>query len=48
LYLPSYSSDYDPIEEAFAKVKDLLRKAGARTKQALMEAMCAALSAVSV
>jgi transposase len=27
LYLPSYSPDYNPIEEAFAKIKNLLRKA---------------------
>jgi transposase len=30
LYLPSYSPDYNPIEEAFAKIKNLLRKAAAR------------------
>jgi transposase len=47
IYLPSYSPDYNPIEEAFAKVKDLLRKAAARTKEALVEAIGAALSAVT-
>ena len=47
LYLPSYSPDYNPIEEAFAKIKHLLRKASARTKEALVEAIAAALSAVS-
>jgi transposase len=47
LYLPSYSPDYNPLEEAFAKVKDLLRKAAARTKGALVEAIGVALSAVS-
>jgi transposase len=47
LYLPSYSPDYNPIEEAFAKVKDLLRNAAARTKGALVEAIGVALSAVS-
>jgi transposase len=47
LYLPSYSPDLNPIEEAFSKVKDLLRKAGARTKEALIEAMGLALGAVS-
>jgi hypothetical protein len=31
LYLPAYSPDYNPIEEAFAKIKNLLRKAAART-----------------
>jgi transposase len=47
LYLPAYSPDYNPIEEAFAKIKDLLRKAAARTKEALIEAIGAALSAVT-
>jgi transposase len=47
LYLPSYSPDYNPIEEAFAKIKNLLRKAAVRTKEALVEAIGAALSAVS-
>ena len=46
LYLPAYSPDYDPIEEAFAKVKNLLRKASARSKGALLEAIRVALSAV--
>ena len=35
LYLPSYSPDLNPIEQLFAKLKALLRKAGARTKEAL-------------
>ena len=47
MYLPSYSPDYNPIEEAFSKIKNLLRKAAARTKGALVEAIGAALSAVS-
>ena len=47
LYLPSYSPDYNPIEEAFAKIKNLLRKAAARTKGALVEAIGAALSAIT-
>jgi transposase len=47
LYLPSYSPDYNPIEEAFAKIKGLLRQAVARTKVTLVEAIGAALSAVS-
>ena len=47
LYLPSYLPDYNPIEEAFAKIKNLLRKAAARTREALVEAIGAALSAVS-
>lgn len=47
VYLPAYSPDYNPIEEAFAKIKNLLRKAAARTKEALVEAIGAALSAIS-
>ena len=47
LYLPSYSPDYDPIEEAFAKIKMSLRKAAARTEGALVEAIGVSLSAVS-
>ena len=37
----------DPIEEAFAKIKNLLRNAAARSKEALLEAIAAALSAVT-
>jgi transposase len=47
LFLPSYSPDLNPIEEAFSKIKGLLRKSAARTKEALIEAMGAAISAVS-
>jgi transposase len=47
LYLPSYSPDYNPIEEAFAKIKNLLRKAAARSKEALVEAIAVALSAIT-
>jgi transposase len=45
--LPSYSPDFNPIEEAFSKVKILLRRAGARTLQALFEATAEAIRAVS-
>lgn len=48
LYLPPYSPDLNPIEEAFSKVKRLLRVIGARTKEALVEAIGKALDAVSV
>lgn len=47
LYLPSYSPDLNPIEEAFAKLKALLRRAGARSREALIEAMGRALEAVT-
>ena len=32
VFLPSYSPDLNPIEEAFSKIKNILRKLGARTK----------------
>jgi transposase len=47
IYLPSYSPDFNPIEEAFAKIKSILRQAGARTKDALVEVLGEALSAIS-
>ena len=47
LYLPPYSPDFNPIEQAFSKIKGLLRRAEARTREALIEAMGLALSAVT-
>jgi transposase len=47
IYLPPYSPDLNPTEEAFSKIKELLRKAAARTREALIEALGAAISAVS-
>ena len=44
MYLPSYSPDLlNPIEEAFAKIKGILRKAEARTREALVEALVEAM-----
>ncbi len=37
LYLPAYSPDLNPIEQLFAKLKALLRKAAAQTQAALWE-----------
>jgi transposase len=37
LRLPPYSPDFNPIENAFAKLKALLRKAAARTKEVLWQ-----------
>ena len=48
MYLPPYSPDLNPIEEAFSKLKALLRKAEARTRETLIEAMGKALEAVTV
>lgn len=47
VYLPPYSPDFNPIEQAFSKIKGLLRKAQARSREALIEAMGQALDAVS-
>jgi transposase len=48
LYLPPYSPDLNPIEEAFSKVKGLLRRARVRSREALIEAMGRALDAVTM
>jgi transposase len=42
-YLPAYAPDLSPIEEAFAKLKLLLRRAAARTKATLLEAIAVVL-----
>ncbi len=47
LYLPSYSPDLNPIEEAFSKIKGLIRKAEARSREALLEAMGMVIAALS-
>ncbi len=43
-YLPAYSPDLNPIEQAFAKLKTLLRKAAARTLDELIAAIADALT----
>jgi transposase len=45
LYLPSYSPDLNPIEQLFAKLKARLRKAAARTRDALWETIGTLLDA---
>ena len=47
LFLPGYSPDFSPIEEIFSKLKMSLRRAGARTGEALEEAICQALLTVT-
>jgi transposase len=47
LYLPPYSPDLNPIEQLFAKLKALLRKAAARTRDALWETIGQLLDAFS-
>ena len=44
LYLPPYSPDFTPIELAFSKLKTRLRTAAARTREALTNALEAALA----
>ena len=46
LFLPAYSPDFSPIEEAFSKLKTLLRRVGARTREALQEAIATALDLI--
>jgi transposase len=43
IYLPPYSPDFNPIEQAFAKLKALLRKAAARTVDDLWNAIANAI-----
>lgn len=47
LFLPAYSPDFSPIEEAFSKVKTFLRRQSARTREALQEAIAQALLLVT-
>jgi transposase len=47
LFLPPYSPDFTPIEQAFSKIKALLRGLGARTKEALQEAVRRAIEAIT-
>lgn len=47
LFLPTYSPDFNPIELAFAKIKESLRAAAARTPDDLLTATAAAIDAVS-
>jgi transposase len=46
-FLPAYSPDLSPIEEAFSKLKQLLRRAVARTREALQQAIAIALDQIT-
>jgi transposase len=48
LFLPSYSPDLNPIEEAFSKIKNIVRKAAARTRETLDEAISEAMYAIKL
>ena len=47
LFLPPYPPDFSPIEEAFSKLKALLRREKARSKEALVEAIGRALDEIT-
>ncbi len=47
LFLPAYSPDLTPIEQAFSKIKATLRGLGARTRDALLEALAQAVAAIT-
>ena len=47
VFLPAYSPDFNPIECAFSKLKNFLRKAKARTQEALEAAIAAALATIN-
>jgi transposase len=47
VYLPAYSPDFTPIEQAFSKVKAFLRRVEARTREALEGAIGAALGTIT-
>jgi transposase len=47
IYLPAYSPDLTPIEQAFSKIKEYLRRVGARSRQALDAAITAAMATVT-
>ena len=47
LFLPAYSPDFSPIEEAFSKLKSFLRRQGARTREALQQAIAQALTLIT-
>ena len=47
VFLPSYSPDFNPIEEAFSKLKTYLRRAKARTREGLESAIAAGLQRIT-
>jgi transposase len=47
IYLPPYSPDFNPIEEAFSKIKGLVRKSEARSREALVDAIGKGISMVT-
>lgn len=48
LFLPPYSPDLNPIEKAWAKLKDILRRAATLTREAFDAAVAVAMDAISI
>ena len=46
-FLPPYSPDFAPIEQAFSKLKTFLRRSQARTRAALDDAITAGLATIT-
>jgi transposase len=47
VFLPTYSPDFNPIEQAFAKIKQALRRIGARSWETIVAAIGQALATVT-
>src|SRR5690242_2872447 len=47
LFLPAYSPDFSPIEGAFSKLKAILRRVGARTREVLQDAIIQTLPSIT-
>ena len=47
IFLPPYSPDFNPIEKMWSKIKSILRKIKARTREALTQAIAFALEAIT-
>lgn len=47
IFLPAYSPDFNPIEQAFSKLKAWLRQAEARTQETLEAAIALALATIT-
>ena len=47
VFLPAYSPDLTPIEQAFSKLKAILRRLAARTREVLLDALATALAAIT-
>lgn len=47
IFLPPYSPDFAPVEGAFGKIKQVLRRLGARTRDTLLDAIAQALDTVT-